>query len=283
MREREADHSEEEELRARFEALDGDNSGLVDMHPVHPLRCATALSRSSSRCAVMDLFKQWDRDESGSIDKMEFRRAIRGCGFDFFTDDAEIDAVFEDFDIDGNGSLDYKELNKNLRQGAGSVLDASLAPGAAGEIVMKATTKHAIRKRDKGAKAKHGGYTIGGSVAKPTGFAVRSKARAKAKAATRAAAPGALDADDDDVANADEEEAFDDGMRQNAIDYQTHDKDQDGKLDFDEFCALVREREMADHSEEELRARFEALDGDNRSSTCTSTSATPRRWPPSRP
>ena len=35
-----------------------------------------------------------------------------------------------------------------------------------------------------------------------------------------------------------------DGMRRNAQDYQTHDKDQDGKLDFDEFCSLVRDLGM---------------------------------------
>ena len=36
----------------------------------------------------------------------------------------------------------------------------------------------------------------------------------------------------------------------------------DGKLDFDEFCAFVRERELGEISEAELRARFDALDAD---------------------
>eukprot|EP00966_Prymnesium_polylepis_P193760 4490929-Prymnesium_polylepis.1 len=66
-----------------------------------------------------------------------------------------------------------------------------------------------------------------------------------------------------DVAEMDDaEEDFESGMRQNAMEYQTHDADQDNKLDFDEFCALVREREVGDHSDEALRQRFEALDRD---------------------
>ena len=72
-----------------------------------------------------------------------------------------------------------------------------------------------------------------------------------------------VDQEDDDIANVVEEEAFDVGMRQNAIDFRVADADADNKLDFDEFCAMVREREMGDHTLEELRARFEYLDGDH--------------------
>ena len=71
-----------------------------------------------------------------------------------------------------------------------------------------------------------------------------------------AAAPAA-----DDVAGAGEEN-FDAGMRQNAMEYDAADADHDQKLDFGEFCAMVREREEGEHSEEALRARFEALDAD---------------------
>ena len=65
----------------------------------------------------------------------------------------------------------------------------------------------------------------------------------------------------DDVAGTGEEN-FEDGMRQNAMEMQAIDKDNDHKLDFGEFCALVRERELGDHTDEELEERFKALDAD---------------------
>ena len=76
-----------------------------------------ALARSSSR--VIDLFRQWDEDASGAIDKDEFRRAVKLMGFDFLASDTEIDMVFNSLDVDSSGMLEYKELNKQLRIGAG--------------------------------------------------------------------------------------------------------------------------------------------------------------------
>ena len=66
----------------------------------------------------------------------------------------------------------------------------------------------------------------------------------------------------DDVAG-DAEEEFATGMRQNEIDRQLADIDESGTLDFGEFCSLVRERELGEHSEEELRARFDEIDLDH--------------------
>ena len=51
-------------------------------------------------------------------------------------------------------------------------------------------------------------------------------------------------------------------MRRNAQDYEAADVDQDNKLDFGEFCAMVRNREEGDFTEEELRERFTELDAD---------------------
>ena len=51
-------------------------------------------------------------------------------------------------------------------------------------------------------------------------------------------------------------------MRRSFISFDAADTDQDRELTFDEFSALVREREGGEHSESSLRARFAALDTD---------------------
>ena len=48
--------------------------------------------------------------------------------------------------MDGNGTLDYKELNKKLRLGKAVQLDESLKPGAAGKITTTSQNKHKLRK-----------------------------------------------------------------------------------------------------------------------------------------
>jgi len=64
-----------------------------------------------------------------------------------------------------------------------------------------------------------------------------------------------------DVAGAGEED-FEEGMAANAADRDAADADNDGKLDFTEFCQFVRDREVGEFTDEELRKRFNALDED---------------------
>ena len=68
--------------------------------------------------------------------------------------------VFDALDVDGSGSIDYRELNKQLRIGAGSNLDPSLAVGAAGEIQVGSRNKSKLR--DKSALKKRGSVVQGG-------------------------------------------------------------------------------------------------------------------------
>ena len=95
--------------------FDPNPSHQVDANEYVKFSLCDALSRASAR--VVDLFRQWDEDKSGSVDKREFRRAIKAIGFNFIADDDEIDMVFDGFDLDKSGYIDYKELNNTLRAG----------------------------------------------------------------------------------------------------------------------------------------------------------------------
>mmetsp|Transcript_17042 Transcript_17042/g.43764 ORF Transcript_17042/g.43764 Transcript_17042/m.43764 type:complete len:278 (+) Transcript_17042:24-857(+) len=115
VRDREEGDFSDSELRLRFQALDEDGSGKVDMSEYLQFSLRDALSRSSDR--VCDLFRKWDEDKSGAIDKREFTRAVQALGFDITSEDAG--KLFDSLDEDGSGSLEYKELNRMLRKGTG--------------------------------------------------------------------------------------------------------------------------------------------------------------------
>ena len=57
--------------------------------------------------------------------------------------------VFEELDADHSGSIEYKELNKQLRAGASVKLDPKLQAGAAGEIQTKSLNKSSLRRAGK--------------------------------------------------------------------------------------------------------------------------------------
>ena len=73
-----------------------------------------ALARSHHR--VIDFFKKVDRNGDGQVTKAEFRAGLPLLGL---RGDASsvlaIDALFDSFDVDGNGALTYDELRTVLR------------------------------------------------------------------------------------------------------------------------------------------------------------------------
>eukprot|EP00966_Prymnesium_polylepis_P200983 4657626-Prymnesium_polylepis.1 len=140
VREREVGDHTDEELASRFKALDADGSGKVDMNEYILFTLRDALGRASKR--VIEMFKEWDDDGSGTVGKAEFRRAVHAMGFQMIATDDEIDMTFDSLDADGSGSLEYKELNKMLRVGAGSANDTSLPVGEDGK-----RKKYALRRR----------------------------------------------------------------------------------------------------------------------------------------
>ena len=168
---------------------------------------------------LIDLFREWDEDGNGAIDKKEFRAAIAGLGYD--VSKKEANAAFDLLDDSGDGFIEYDEFKKQL---------AKYKPGSkAAADASKALAKQQAKK--------------------------------EAKNAEPDAAPASGAGEDTDVVGTGEEE-FDVGMKQNAMERDAADKDQDGKLDLQEFMELVRERDEAEHTDEELAERFKALDED---------------------
>ena len=95
-------------------SYDFDDSGQISYSEYIRYALRDALVRSASR--VIDLFRKWDEDGDGTVDKKEFRKALRQCGFD-----APLDAMnelFEEMDSSGDGKVDFKEMNRVLRQGS---------------------------------------------------------------------------------------------------------------------------------------------------------------------
>ena len=86
---------------------------------------------------VVDLFREWDEDQSGTVSKKEFRKAMPHLGLEVPKE--AIDELFDTIDPDGSGQLSFKELQKALRR-----------TGDAGE--KKTATKAAGKPKAKGAK-----------------------------------------------------------------------------------------------------------------------------------
>ena len=72
-----------------------------------------ALASASVR--VIDLFKDWDDDQSGTVSRKEFHKAMAELQFNVPKE--AIDELFTQWDPDNSGSLELKELEKILKRG----------------------------------------------------------------------------------------------------------------------------------------------------------------------
>jgi hypothetical protein len=104
---------------------------------------------------IIDLLKDWDEDNSGKIERAEFRKAMATLGIGR-EQRAAVDKLFDSFDGDRSGEIDHGELQKVLRERV--ALDEALLPGAMGEIAVEA--KNAIELRH-GASARHRAWLDG--------------------------------------------------------------------------------------------------------------------------
>ena len=102
----------ETEVRAIFSQLDQDHTDSVDLSEY--IQWALREALDASRVRVLDLFREWDTDGSGTVGKKEFGAALKGMGFPCGKGD--LDKIFGDLDQGGSGQIDYTELNESLRR-----------------------------------------------------------------------------------------------------------------------------------------------------------------------
>jgi Ca2+-binding EF-hand superfamily protein len=100
-----------------------------------------ALRRGAGR--VMDCFRAMDRNGDQTVTRREFAAALPLLGF-ASSNRPVIEAIFDEIDSDGSGSIDYKELNSALRRDD-VTLAAELQAGAMGEIETEAKNAIALR------------------------------------------------------------------------------------------------------------------------------------------
>ena len=70
-----------------------------------------ALEKASVR--TVELFRDFDADASGSIDKKEFEKAMLGLGVK--ATKAELGDLFDRWDMDNSGSIDFKEMDRAIK------------------------------------------------------------------------------------------------------------------------------------------------------------------------
>ena len=103
--------------------------------------CQIRAFLSTKAVRVIDLFHEWDDDNSGSISKAEFCKAMVSLGLE--VSPSVIEELFDAWDPDGSGTLEIKEMQKQLRRND-VVLDAALRDGAVA-IELESKGKIALR------------------------------------------------------------------------------------------------------------------------------------------
>lgn len=127
IRQRELGTHSKEELQQRWHSIDTDRDGRISTREYLVWSLRDALARSAGR--VLTIFRAWDEDGSGTVSRREFRKAIRGLGFDFCGDEGAVDEVFDEMDGDGNGTLSFKEVSDGVRPPRATAPRATAACG----------------------------------------------------------------------------------------------------------------------------------------------------------
>jgi len=101
-------------VEERYPAKNRSVLGAVDIDEDSGLTVSeqlrTALSKNAGR--VIDLFREWDVDGDGMVERHEFHRAMKQMKYD--VPKKAIDELYDSWDPDGSGTISYEEIKKIL-------------------------------------------------------------------------------------------------------------------------------------------------------------------------
>lgn len=66
-------------------------------------------AHQGDECQLYKAFKYFDLDDSGTVDKTEFRKALEKMGM-WMENRQQLDFLFAYYDVDRSGQLDYDEF-----------------------------------------------------------------------------------------------------------------------------------------------------------------------------
>jgi len=171
---------------------------------------------------TLDLFRELDEDNDGVISKKDWTKGLKMLGED--VPDDVLDKAFQESDPDKSGTIEFKEFDTFLK--------GRKSPGKSPVPAKKGL---------------------------PPGK--RPKPSLLAALATSMGVRPQVITDAMDTVGASEDD-FEGLMKSRAAAFGAADLDFDGKLDFNEFCTMVKARETAEYTEAQLKAKFSALDID---------------------
>jgi len=112
-------------------------TALVEYDPNKSMAESLRDALKAKNMRVMDLFRDFDADGSGQIDKKEWKQAWARVGPDFPAE--AVDASFDDFDPDRSGELEFSELEKMLKRPLAGFKKAGLKLAKVNAIASAAT------------------------------------------------------------------------------------------------------------------------------------------------
>ena len=82
---------------------------------------------------LIDLFRDWDEDGNGAIDKKEMRFALPALGYD--VPKQAIDAFFDSIDVDKSGMIEFHELKAAISVKGAAAATKKLQADQAAKVV----------------------------------------------------------------------------------------------------------------------------------------------------